>query len=118
MRSKIVTSNNAAEVGREFGNTPRHSFNIWTNYEFPWRFDLGGGANYVGDRYNGNTNTSRRAPGYWVTDLTAAYHISEQISLRLNVNNLADNDYIDRVGGGHFVPGAGRSAQFTLDFGL
>jgi catecholate siderophore receptor len=118
MRSRIVTSNNAAEVGREFGNTPRHSFNVWTNYQFPWRFDLGGGVNYVGDRYNGNTNTARLAPGYWLADLTAAYHVSERLTLRLNANNLTNERYIDRVGGGHFVPGAGRSAMLTLDVGL
>ena len=31
-----------------------------------------------------------------------------KLTLRLNAYNLADEDYVDRVGGGHFVPGAGR----------
>jgi catecholate siderophore receptor len=118
MRSEILTSNNAAEVGREFGNTPRHSFNIWTNYKFPWRLDLGGGINYVGERYNGNTSTARLAPAYWVADLTAAYHVSEQLTLRVNVGNLTDERYIDRIGGGHFIPGPGRSAMLTMDVGF
>jgi len=33
--------------------------------------------------------------------------------LRMNVYNLAGREYIDRVGGGHFIPGAGRSATLT-----
>jgi catecholate siderophore receptor len=115
MRSKIDKSNNASEVGREFGNTPRHSFNVWTNYQFPWRFDLGGGANYTGDRFNSNT-APRVAPGYWLVDLTAAYHIGERITLRFNAGNLLNERYIDRVGGGHFIPGPGRLAMLTTDF--
>jgi catecholate siderophore receptor len=35
------------------------------------------------------------------------------VSLRLNVINLADEEYVDRFGGGHYVPGAGRSVQLT-----
>ena len=31
-------------------------------------------------------------------------------------SNLTDERYIDRVGGGHFVPGAGRSASLSTDF--
>jgi catecholate siderophore receptor len=115
MRSEIRQSNTAIEVGREFSNTPRHSFNLWTNYRFPWRFDLGGGVNYVGDRTN-STTTVRTAPGYWLADLTAAYHVNERFTLRFNVSNLTDTQYIDRVGGGHFVPGPGRMAMLTTDF--
>jgi catecholate siderophore receptor len=32
------------------------------------------------------------------------------------VYNLADERYIDRLGGGHFVPGDGRSAVLTASF--
>jgi catecholate siderophore receptor len=63
-------------------------------------------------------STARRAPGYWLADLTAAYHLNEQLTLRLNINNLTDERYIDRVGGGHFIPGAGRSAMMTMDVGF
>jgi catecholate siderophore receptor len=43
----------------------------------------------------------------------AAYTFNDRFTLRLNVTNLADERYIDRVGGGHFVPGTGRSAALT-----
>ena len=43
----------------------------------------------------------------------ASYEMSERVSFRLNVINLADEEYVDRFGGGHYIPGAGRSAQLT-----
>ncbi|HEY9509750.1 MAG TPA: TonB-dependent siderophore receptor [Verrucomicrobiae bacterium] len=117
MHSEIEESGNANEAGAEFGNTPEHSFSLWTTYTVG-SFDLGGGANYVGDRLNNNSGSAnpRTAPGYWLFDAMAAYHVNENVTLRLNVYNLADEDYIDGVGGGHFIPGRGRSAVLAANF--
>jgi catecholate siderophore receptor len=41
--------------------------------------------------------------------------ITEGVSLQLNVNNLTNNNYIDLIHPSHVVPGAGRSAMFTLN---
>ncbi|HEY1084355.1 MAG TPA: TonB-dependent siderophore receptor [Prosthecobacter sp.] len=116
MESEIEESGNAAELGQSLGNTPDHSFNIWTTYNLPFRVQIGFGAQYVGDRQNGNTNTSRTAPGYWTCDAMVNYQVTDKFNVRLNVYNLADERYIDRVGGGHFVPGAGRSAALTASY--
>jgi catecholate siderophore receptor len=117
MDSEITRSNNAAEVGREFGNTPNHSLSLWSTYRLPRGVEVGGGAQYVGDRFNGNTG-ARMAPAYWVVDAMASYRVSEQLTLRLNGLNLANERYIDRIGGGHFVPGPGRSVMLTTDIGF
>jgi catecholate siderophore receptor len=77
---------------------------------------VGAGAQYVGERLNGNTTTARVAPDYWLFDAMLAYEVNEHLTLRLNAYNLADREYIDRVGGGHFIPGAGRSAILTAQF--
>ena len=114
MESEILESNNAAEVGKEFGNTPDHSLSLWTAYRLPWGMEMGGGVQYVGDRFNNNTGT-RLAPGYWLYDAMAAWRLNGRFALRLNAYNLADERYIDRVGGGHFIPGAGRSFSLTTD---
>ena len=95
-------------------NTPRHSFSLWTTVQLPGRLEVGGGAWYVGDRTTA-FNGLRTAPGYWVIDATAARPISRQLTLRLKGSNLADEQYVDRVGGGHFVPGAGRSVLVLAD---
>jgi catecholate siderophore receptor len=117
MDSEITRSNNADEVGKEFGNTPNHSLSLWTAYQLPWRIDLGGGAQYVGDRFNNNTGT-RTAPAYWVLDAMAAYRVTDQLTLRVNGLNITNERYIDRISGGHFVPGPGRSVMLTADVGF
>jgi catecholate siderophore receptor len=117
MDSEITRSNNAAEVGREFGNTPNHSVSLWSTFRLPRGVEAGGGLQYVGDRFNGNTG-ARTAPAYWVMDAMASYRVSEQLTLRVNGLNLANKRYIDRVGGGHFIPGPGRSVMVTTDVGF
>jgi catecholate siderophore receptor len=113
--SEIVRSNTAAEVGREILNTPRNSFSLWTTYDTPWKLELGGGARFVGRRFGNNTNT-RQVEGYWLLDLMASYPLSRHVELRLNVNNLTDEYYFDRIGGGHLVPGAARTATVSTSF--
>ncbi|MCG3150582.1 MAG: putative TonB-dependent receptor BfrD [Verrucomicrobiae bacterium] len=113
MDTEVKESNTAIEEGAELSNAPKHSFSLWTTYRFPWGLELGGGTQYVGKRTNGTTTNIRTAPDYWLFDGLIAYHVNENVTLRLNVYNLADEKYIDRVGGGHFVPGAGRSAVLS-----
>lgn len=110
--SDIRESRNALEVGRELSNTPENSLSLWTSFDLPGKITLGAGAQFVGGRFNNNIN-QRVAPGYWTFDAMASWQITKNVGLRLNVYNLADERYIDRPGGGHFVPGAGRSASLT-----
>jgi catecholate siderophore receptor len=117
MDSEITRSNNAAEVGKEFANTPDHTASVWTTYRIPKGVEIGGGVQYVGDRFNNNSG-ARVAPAYWPVDAMAAYRVSEQLTLRLNGVNLGNKRYIDRVGGGHFIPGPSRSVMLTADVGF
>lgn len=113
--SEITSSEAAAEVGNPLPNTPEHSFSIWTNYDVNDKLTLGGGARYVGDRFSNGSNT-RTAESFITYDAAVSYKISETITAQLNVYNLANERYIDFVGGGHFIPGEGRSAAVTLRF--
>jgi catecholate siderophore receptor len=113
--SEVVKSNTPAERGKELQNTPKNSFNIWTIYQFPWKLNLGGGARFVDRRFGNNTNT-RQVDSYWTIDATAAYPINEHLDLRLNLYNLNDAYYFDRLGGGHLIPGASRSVNLSLGF--
>jgi catecholate siderophore receptor len=109
----VVESNNPLEVGHVLANTPRHSLSVWTTTRLA-RLDLGGGARYTGTRYASTTN-NRHVEGYWTIDAMAGYALSGSLSLRLNLTNLADEYYFDRLGGGHLVPGAGRRALLSAD---
>jgi catecholate siderophore receptor len=110
--SDIRKSNNPLEKGMELSNTPKNTFSLWTTYDLPWHLQVGGGAQYVDNRYTSNLNT-REAPSYWTFDAMAGWTPNDHFSLRLNVYNLTNEDYVDRVGGGHFVPGAGLTGVLT-----
>jgi catecholate siderophore receptor len=113
--SQITESNNPNELGNVFPQTPDHSFNLWTTYSFPWRVTLGGGVRYVGRRYN-NTSNARFVDGYSTVDAMASFPVSRNLDVRLNLNNLTNEYYFERVGGGHVIPGAGRSAMVSTVF--
>ena len=113
--SETVDSNTPAEIGKSLVNTPRNSFNLWTTYRMRSGLGLGGGARFVGQRY-GNTINTRFVDAYWTFDLMASYPISKHIDLKLNLYNLTDAYYFDRLGGGHVVPGPGRSASLSTSF--
>ena len=111
--SEITESNTPAEVGKELQNTPRNSASIWTTYDSPWKLQVGGGVRFVGRRFGNNINT-RQVDSYWTIDMTASYPISSHFDIRLNLYNLNDAYYFDRLGGGHLIPGAARSANLSL----
>lgn len=113
---EVTASNNPAEQGRALSNTPEQSFNLWTVYDLPEGFQVGLGMNYVDSRTNSTSSaTIRSAPSFVTFDALVGYRLSENVSFRLNIYNLADEEYIDRVGGGHYIPGAGRSATLTAE---
>ena len=113
--SQTVDSNVPAEIGKELVNTPPNSFNIWSTYRLPSGFHFGGGARFV-DRRFGNTINTRFVDAYWTFDLMASYPISKHVDLKLNLYNLTDKFYFDRIGGGHIVPGPGRAAMLSTSF--
>ena len=113
--SEIRESNDPLEVGKHLRNVPDHSGSLWSVYELPFGLEVGGGVRYVGTRYTNELN-NREIGDYWVADATLAYQFRPGTSVRLNVFNLLDERYIDQVGGGHFVPGPGRSAIATVAF--
>lgn len=119
--SEVTKSANPLERGNPISNTPENSFNLWTTYQLPKNFEVGTGVQFVDTRYSsaivGNpTNSRKEAPDYWLWDMMAAYKVNENVTLRFNIYNITDEDYIGSVGGGHFIPGAGRSAIVSTEF--
>lgn len=114
LSGEVKSSAVAAENGADLSNTPENSFSVWTDYVLPAGFNVGAGAQFVDSRFNNNNpGTRQTAPSFTIFNAMVGYQATENLSLQLNVNNLTDEDYIDRVGGGHFVPGAGRSAVLS-----
>jgi catecholate siderophore receptor len=103
------------DTGNKLGNSPENSLSLWTTYQATGDLQLGFGAQYVDDRYNNESN-ARTAPDYTIYEVSANYIVNDKIGLRLNLQNLTNEEYIDYVGGGHFIPGLGRTALLTTNF--
>ena len=112
--SEITKSNTPAELGKAFLNTPKNSMSLWSSYSIK-KLTIGGGVRFIDSRFGNNTNT-RRVDSYWTLDTLAQYTINKHLDLRMNLYNLNDAYYFERLGGGHLVPGAARSAMVTTNF--
>lgn len=100
--------------------TPEHSLNLWTTYTLPFGLVVGAGAQFIDEVVRSRTGTSAAVvenilSSYSLVDAMASYPLTDSITLRLNAANLTDELYVDRIGGGHYVPGPGRSASLTAD---
>ena len=90
---------------------------LWTTYDLPWNVSIGGGAQYMDAVFRNATNTAA-VPSYWLTNALVSYKVNEHLTLRMNGQNLADKEYVDRVGGGHYIPGAGPAGDAEHRFRL
>lgn len=108
-------SANGLERGQELPLVPEVSANAWTTYVLPFGLTVGLGLQYIDDMVRSRSATLGElvVDGTVLVDAMASYQLNDMVSLRLNVINLTDEEYVDRFGGGHYVPGAGRSAQLT-----
>jgi len=113
--TEYKTSRNALDQGQELPLVPEVSANAWTTYVLPFGLTVGLGVQYIDDMVRSRNATLGElvVDGVTLFDLMASYTVNDKLSLRLNVLNLGDEEYVDRFGGGHYVPGAGRSAQLT-----
>lgn len=112
MRGEIAASNTPTEVDNALALTPEQTFNVWATYEFPWRVTAGGGVQYMDSVFRNATNTAQ-VPSYWLVNALVSYEVNRHLTLRLNANNLTDEVYVDRVSGGHYIPGARRSIAIS-----
>ncbi len=124
MDSEVRSSNNEWEVGSRLGGTPRHTFNLWSDYEVTPRWSVGGGMEYVASQVNsvasepGARRRQVEIDGYSVFHASTAYRFTDELQLRVNAFNLTDKDYISQLaeGGAQGIPGPGRHAIATLRY--
>ena len=101
--------------GNRFPTTPKHSASLWTSYAISKEFSAGIGMNYV-DKVYANVNNNKYAPSYTRFDAMASYNLNKNVSFQLNIQNLGDKLYFDRVSSPHYAGvGAGRSASLTAN---
>jgi catecholate siderophore receptor len=121
---KVVSSNYyPASIGAVLANVPRNTFNFWSTYRLPWRWETALGGNYVSSRtasstapLDPTTGLVKEVPGYWVFNAMAKRKLTEHLDLQVNVNNIANRYYYDELHPAHIVLGPGRSALVGLKF--
>lgn len=99
-------------------NTAEHTFALWTTYKVTDKLMIGGGANYVSQKFVNPENTYA-VPAYWRVDAMASYQINETAALQFNVNNLFDETYYDSSHVGSFAtlqPGRSVTARLNITF--
>lgn len=143
MDSEIVNGGNSAvtlagktyiipapSTGRQFPNTPEHSFTATTTYKVTDKVTLGANGLYMSKVYGGYAagidaggnvvrTLARYVPGYWRFDANASVQITPRFGLQVNVNNLFDKRYYDKAFASHFASqAAGRTAILTANVKL
>ena len=117
--SAPTTSAGGTNSGAELQWAPKVSGNVWSTYRLPFGLTVGGGARYMSTVARQTTTTpsatAPEMPSYWVLDAVVGYDVNRHLTLRLNVNNLADEAYSRSLNsnGGRYVPGAARSYLLT-----
>ncbi|EJM25112.1 TonB-dependent siderophore receptor [Pseudomonas sp. GM21] len=106
----------AVNDGNELPNTPKNSASLWTTYQVLPRLTVGGGAFYVDDVF-GNVANTTMVESYVRYDAMAAYKLTKNIDLQLNVQNLTNETYYDKAFSTHFANQApGRTALLSTNF--
>lgn len=117
--AKLVNGGaNNPDNGNRPVNTAEHTFSLWNTFAVNDRLTLGGGANYVSQKYVNTANTSAM-PAYWRVDAMASYALNDKTSLQLNVQNLFDERYYDSSHVGSFAtlqPGRSVTARLNMRF--
>jgi catecholate siderophore receptor len=94
--------------------TPVHSGTVWTTYQIDAQWRVGMGVNFRSEQ-SANRNPGWMAPAFATVDLMTEYTFSDRVTLKGNVSNIGNVVYADALYTGHYIPGAGRNAQLTLN---
>ena len=101
--------------------TPDYAFTSWSTWQLTPNFSIGGGVRHSDGLKRGTdgaVGTPTYTESYWVADMVATYRVNPNLNLRLNVNNLFDEDYVAAINksGYRYTPGQPRNGMLTAAF--
>ena len=126
----------SVNTGKQTPSTAKNSITFWTNVQATKRLQVGGGAFYTGRQIGGYASNPsavqdasgtvtvipatktlyREVPGYWRFDARGAYQLTDQVTLSVNAQNLANKTYFTQAYASHYAAiAAGRTVFGTLD---
>lgn len=106
-----------AQKGNDIPSTPEQSGSLWTSYKLPAGFEVGYGLTYTGEYKTEGTDVTTTVPSSTVQNALIGWTATRELDLRLNINNLANEQYWSAVrphGWAH--PGEGRSFVLTANY--
>lgn len=122
--ARYVKDTNPKNVGqRTATDEPRHLFKLYTNYRLPGalsRWNVGGSVYAQNKIYRTEPGYNTAQGSYGIVGLTAGYKVSNNVQVRLNIDNLFDRTYYQALGQSWAASqaryGAPRSFLLTLDY--
>jgi outer membrane receptor for ferric coprogen and ferric-rhodotorulic acid len=92
------------QQGQAFSTlTPKHTFDLWTHYTFAGDFapglEAGFGARAVSEFYSQSGGVNFVADGYAIFSSQVAYTLAGRHKIALNIENLLDKKYYEKVSG-------------------
>jgi catecholate siderophore receptor len=115
--------------GDRLAFTPNLSATLWSTYRLPFGLTVGGGVQHVGSSYLGRPDDAIRIipngrfgklPAYTLFNAMLAYDLTENIDIRLNVDNIANKKYAVTTNwnGSRASLGAPRTWLLSAGFGF
>jgi catecholate siderophore receptor len=117
LQDTISATTDAPALKKRVPNIAEDTASLWLTWEPGRTWQLGAGANYMGQRFADTYNTAT-VPSFVVLNAMASYHVNQHLDLQVNVNNIADKLYYNGIyytgdDENHAVPGAGRTLLVT-----
>jgi len=113
-----TTACNPAAADCEVPLVPRHSFSLWSRYDFTEQLGAGLGVIARSKSYASISNLVK-LPGYARVDGALFYKITRDIEAQLNVENIFGADYFPTAhSDNNIAPGAPRNVKAAVRFGF
>ena len=104
--------------GKRPTDAPKWSASLWTRYELNDAIAFNAGAFYEGERFADSANTITK-DAYIRVDVGATYKLKvskTDVNLRLNIENLFDEDYLAGGGTNNVTIGEGTNVRLAAQF--
>lgn len=94
----LQTEDQGDNPGKELINAPNHTFALWGNYAVTSNWSVGAGVRHVASRFATYDNATE-LDSYTIVNAGVSYK-KDRWKVRLNLNNLTDEEYIQSAKGG------------------
>ena len=116
--AKITQTTAAAVAGTRVPSVPTFTSSLWGRYEVSERLGLGLGL-YHQSKTDASVSNAVTVPGFTRIDAAAFIGLTPQLKLQLNVENIADKNYIGLThNDNNLTPGNPRTFRATLNVTL